>query len=67
VTFWSVFRRWENSAKPFSPRHRAELSSIFLVRALMSSSPPAGSTGAAFPQPPSAVGRHADRRELGRV
>jgi hypothetical protein len=38
VTFWSVFQRWECSAKPLSPRHRTELSSIFLVRALMSSS-----------------------------
>src|SRR6266568_895947 len=38
VTFWSVFHRWESSAKPLSPRHLAELSSIFLVRTLMSSS-----------------------------
>src|SRR6266566_4596187 len=38
VTFWSVFHRWERSAKPLSPRHLAELSSIFLVRVLMSSS-----------------------------
>src|SRR5438128_5017386 len=35
VTFWSVFHRWESSAKPLSPRHLAELSSIFLVRVLM--------------------------------
>jgi hypothetical protein len=32
VTFWSVFQRWESSAKPLSPRHRAELSRVFLVR-----------------------------------
>ena len=38
VTFWSVFQRWESSAKPLSPRHRAKLSSIFLVCALRSSS-----------------------------
>jgi hypothetical protein len=25
VTFWSVFLRWESSAKPLSPRHRVEL------------------------------------------
>ena len=38
VTFWRVFHRWESSAKPRSPRHLAELSSMFRVRALMSSS-----------------------------
>src|SRR6266571_6752167 len=38
VTFWSVFHRWESSAKPLPPRHLAELSSIFLVRTLMSGS-----------------------------
>jgi hypothetical protein len=35
VTFWSVFQRWESSAKPISPRHLAKLSSIFRVRALI--------------------------------
>jgi hypothetical protein len=43
VTFWRTFQRWDSSAKPLSPRHLTELRSMFLVRALMSSSfTPAG-------------------------
>lgn len=37
VMFPGVFHRWESSVKPLSPRHLAELSSIFPVRALMPS------------------------------